>query len=74
MYIDSATPVPVSAVHKSFKYNNLRKTNAGILAAVSQNDTVFERVSVSLGYATCFFAMKVRVAPGSGTSLISQPS
>lgn len=41
---------------------------------LSQNDTVCQLTFVSLSYATSFFAMNVRVAPGSGTSLISQPS
>ena len=41
---------------------------------VSQYDTVRLVTFVSLGYATSFFATNVFVAPGSGTSLISQPS
>ncbi len=41
---------------------------------MSHCDTVICVPLVSLRYATSFFAMNVRVAPGSGTSLISQPS
>lgn len=42
--------------------------------AMSQIDTVRHVTFVSLRYATSFFAMNVVVAPGSGTTLISQPS